>query len=459
MNPNKLFYNIMAFFSDTLWKMETDSLHWTHRIFISCTRLGYKLQDDYRNGVFSASASSLAYTTLLAFVPLLALSFALAKAFGVHNMLAPVLLNFLEPIGSKSKELTETVVGYVDKINVKVLGTVGLAFLLYTAISTIQQIETAFNHLWQIKKPRNFLQKFRDYLSVALVAPLLMVSSIGMTTTIMNNSFILKIEQIEPFGTLLLYAGKIIPYFLVIITFTMIYYLLPNTKVRFRSALAGGVFAGILWETLSWAFAKFLVSTAQYSAIYSGFALVLVFMIWLYFNWMIMLIGVKVAYYSQFPATLRMKVDRDIFAERFKYRLAVTLMYMIGHHHYQGLSRWTLNTITRHLRLPVAPVLETLNALVDDKIILLIREDMTYIPARDLETIKVSELFSAVERQIHGNTVFSNPEFPGSAIDNVITKLDNGIMQSLADETVKSLILSASAAPCTSDKCNSILKV
>jgi|WetSurMetagenome_2_1015567.scaffolds.fasta_scaffold00292_11 membrane protein len=458
MDIKKVYQNCETYFSTTLWQMDTLGLSRAKRCLVTCARLVYKLQDDFQKGVFTTPASSLAYITLLSFVPLIALSFALAKAFGMHNMLAPMLLSFLEPIGPKSTEITTIIIGYVDNINVRVLGAVGLAFLIYTAINTIQQIENAFNRLWQIHKPRSFQQKFRDYLSVLLVAPLLMVSSIGITTTIMSNTIMLKLQQIEPFGTVILYLGKLVPYLLMITAFTMIYYLLPNTKVKFRSALAGGILAGVLWETISWAFAKFLVSTAHYSAIYSGFALALVFMIWLYFNWLVMLIGVKVSYHHQFPATLCMKKDQEIFAERFQYKLALAVIYLIGLHHYRGSGRWTLNSIVAYLGLPVAPVTGVLEALEEKNIILLIKDDMTYIPARDMETISIQDLFMALEKHLHGSDTFSRLECVNPAINDMLSKMDEGAMKSLEGETIKNLILSPGAVACKLNKGNSIPK-
>ena len=445
MDLKKAYHTARTFFSTTLWQLDAAGMSGTRCYLLSLVRLLYKLVDDYKKGVFSVSASSLAYIVLLSFIPVIALSFALAKAFGVHNILAPMLLNFLEPIGPKSREIANSIIGYVDNINVKVLGAVGLAFLLYTAISTIQQVENAFNRMWQISRSRSFLQKFRDYLSILLVTPILMVSSIGITTTIMSNSIIMKLERIEPFGTMIIYSGKLVPYLLIIAAFTMIYYLLPNTKVMFRSALAGGIWAGILWETVSWAFAKFLVSTAQYSAIYSGFAAVLVFMLWLYFNWIVMLIGVKVAYHHQFPATLRIKNDREILTDRFQYKLAIAVMYLIGLHHYRGRNRWTLNALVRHLELPVVPVSEALDALADDNIILLIMDDLSYTPARDIETISMQDILTAVERHLHGKDSFGKLELVNPAITTTLSKLDEGIIKSLEGETVKSLILSPEA--------------
>jgi|WetSurMetagenome_2_1015567.scaffolds.fasta_scaffold08363_6 membrane protein len=447
LNPKKTFATTQTFFNSTLWQLDTSGMSRPRRYLVTWARFAYKIQDDFKKGAYSGSASSLVYTTLLTFVPLLAVAFALSKALGAHNYLAPTLHNFLEPIGPKSSEITNSIINYVDRINVRILGAVGIAFLLYTVTNTVQKIEESFNELWQIKKSRNILQKFRDYLSVLLVGPLLIGVSLGITTTILSNKVVLQLRQIEFFGIIILFLGKLIPFLLIIITFTMIYYLLPNTKVKFRSALIGGIVAGILWQALSWAFAQFLVS-GQYSAIYKGFALILVFMLWLYFNWLIVLIGVKVTFHHQFPATLRLKNDRDMFTEHFKYRLALVIMYLIGLSNYSGSKRWTLNSIVSRLELPVSPVLEVIDGLLDKNILLLIKDDMTYIPARDIETITVREVFSAVEAQLHGHELHGNVECSIPAINGIMEKLDAGMTQSLEGETIKSLVLSPEAVAC-----------
>jgi membrane protein len=447
INPKESFSAAHTFFTSTLWLMDTAGLGRSKRYLVTCARFFYKIAGDFRKEAFTGSAASLVYTTLLTFVPLIAIAFALSKAMGVHNMLAPMLQNFLDPIGPKSKEITDSIVHYVDRINVRVLGVVGLAVLLYTVTSTIQRIEEAFNQLWQIKKSRGFLQKFRDYLSVLLIGPLLIASSLGITTTVLSHKFVVSLRQIEYFGVIIIFLAQLVPFLLMIITFTMIYFLLPNTKVKFKSALVGGTVAGLLWQALSWAFASFLVS-GQYSAIYKGFAVLLIFMLWLYFNWMIVLIGIKVAFHHQYPATLLLKNDDDIFTERFKYRLALVIMYLIGLSYYNGSQRWTLNSLVNRLGLPVGPVLEVIEALLDKNILLLTRDDMTYIPARDIENIKVREVFSAVEAQLHGHEFHDRVECPIPAINSIMEKLDIGMSTSLEGETIKSLVLSPEAVAC-----------
>lgn len=434
---------VESFFAKTLWEIESDGLRRIRRFGITLLRFLYKIQDEYRNGDLTIRASSLVYTTLLTFVPVLAISFAVAKGLGVHKMLAPTVYGFLEPIGDKGVEIADTILDYVENINVKVIGSVGLVLLLYTAINTVQQIESAFNHFWQITRTRDFLRKVRDYLTVLMAGPVLMVAAIGITTTVMHHGIITKLTSIEPFGTAILFLTKVFPYVLIIFAFTLFYYLLPNTRVRISSALAGGVVAGVLWELLSWAFTKFIVSTAKYSAIYSGFAIVLVFMIWLYFNWLIMLMGVKVAFYHQFPAMLRMRQDRAVFSERFKYRLALTIMYLVALHYHQDRPRWTMNALTRYLKIPVAPVLEVLLALQTQKLLLALEEDGTFVPARDIETITVRDVFRAVESGLPGDNLFGHQVCTQPMIEEMIGRMDEGIVRSLSEETVRSLLLAS----------------
>ncbi|HMK43897.1 MAG TPA: YihY/virulence factor BrkB family protein [Dissulfurispiraceae bacterium] len=448
----KMIVSLNSFFEKTLWQIDSGSLKRPRRFGVLLLRLFYKLQNAFQSGELTVRASSLVYTTLLTFVPLLAIAFAVLKGLGVHNMLAPTIYSFLEPLGEKGSEIGDTVLEYVDRINVKVLGTVGLAFLVYTAVNTVQQIETSFNHFWQITRTRSVTRKFRDYLSVLMVGPIMMVAAIGITTSVMNASIVQKLAAIEPFGTALLIIAKLVPYLLVILAFSLLYYLLPNAKVRFGSALVGGAVAGVLWQVLSWSFARVIVSSAQYSAVYSGFAIVLVFMIWLYFNWLIMLTGVKVAFYHQFPAMLRLRMDRSIFSERFKYRLALAVMYYVALHYHQDKKRWGLNALVRELQLPVAPILEVVHALEENKLLLFFPDDATFLPGRDIATIRISDVMAAVEHQMHGDGIFGKHICSSEAIEKIMHRLDVCVLESFSGDTVQSLLTEPEVAACEAEK-------
>jgi membrane protein len=287
--------------SEYVWGDDLRDLAGLHRIAVFIMRILHMLLRELLGGQLNLRAMSLVYTTLLSFVPLLAVSFSVLKAFGVHNTIEPLLLNFLAPLGPKGAEVTKNIIGFVENVDVGVLGSVGFAMLIYTVIALLQKTESAFNFVWQVDHLRSLSQRFSNYLSVILIGPVLIFSAIGLTATIFNTALAQKLVSIEPFGSLILFSGKLAPYFLVCLAFTFIYILIPNTRVQVRAALVGGLIAGGLWETTGWGFAAFIASSSKYAAIYSSFAILILLLIWLYLNWLILLIGSQIAFFVQHP--------------------------------------------------------------------------------------------------------------------------------------------------------------
>ena len=438
-----VFSKLDNFFKTDLWEIEAASSGKFKFSLITILRLLYKIGQEFMNGEISRRASSLVYTTLLAIVPLLAVSFSVLKAFGVHNMLGPFLSNFLAPLGAKGDEMTVRIIGYVDRIHVGLLGAIGLASLFYTVMNTIQQVENAFNYLWEISEQRSLLERFRDYMGALLAGPVLVFAAIGITTSIMNNSVARLITSIEPFGFVLFLAGKLLPYFLIIAAFTLMYYLLPYTKVRLKSAFAGGVAAGILWQAGSWAFARFIVSSTRYSAIYSGFAIILLFMIWLYFNWLILLTGAKISFYHQFPALLRIRDDRILYGEWYIQRLAIIVMYTIGYDYFHGQRRWTFPVLVERFRIPKGVVQSVLGALEKSGLLLRVDSDKTFVPARDIETITLREIVDSVRDEFHGGYMPLNDSPAFTGIEKIMSDLQNAVDNTLSQKTLKELIAPA----------------
>ena len=227
-----------------LWNQRLDRLpRWQAR-FVWLGRLIYALARDLTQGYLTLQAMSLVYTTLLSLVPLLAVSFSVLKGFGVHNQIEPVLLSALAPLGERGTEITRQIIGFVDNMQVGVLGSVGLALLIYTVIVLIQKIEEAFNYTWRVHRPRSFTQRFSRYLSVLLVGPVLFFSALGLTASVRSTAFVQMVMAIEPMGSLLEWAGRLVPFLMISLAFAFVYVFVPNTRVRLRSALIGALAAG-----------------------------------------------------------------------------------------------------------------------------------------------------------------------------------------------------------------------
>ena len=296
---------VKHFLHHSIWLDTVEHAPFYQRTLYTTLRFLHALRRDINEGQLTLYAMSLVYTTLLSLVPLLAVSFSILHAFGVHNQIEPFLLQFLEPLGEKGQEISINVINFVENMDVGVLGAVGLAMLLYTVISTLTKIETAFNFIWRQPKTRSFLRRAADYTSIVLIAPVLVFSALGLIASMSSHTLVQNILSIEPLGSLFISLGQYVPYLLIIIAFTLAYLFMPNTNVSVKAALIGGGIAGVLWKFASWLFALFVANSGNYDAIYSGLAILIFFIIWLNLNWLILLFGAQIAFYIQNPQFLK----------------------------------------------------------------------------------------------------------------------------------------------------------
>ncbi len=352
---------------------------------------------DLAFGQLTLRAMSLVYTTLLSIVPLLALSFSVLKAFGVHNQIEPALQRFLEPLGERGVEVAEQIIAFIGNMNVGVLGSVGLALLLYTAISLVQKIEMSFNYIWHVDEPRSFGARFSSYLSVLLVGPLLVFSALGITAAVTSFGIVRDLMAIEPLGRIAVQLGKLLPYAIIVGLFTFIYLFIPNTRVGFAAALGGALVGGIAWQTAGWGFATFVASSAQYAAIYSGFAILILFMIWIYVSWLIVLVGASVGFYLQHGEYVIAKAGEPALSGRLRERLALSIMQRIGACHLAGGAPLTLEVLTRALRLPAYAIRNSLDLLTAHALLMPTASDpVAWLPAKDLSAISAWDVVDAV---------------------------------------------------------------
>ena len=283
---------------------------------------------DLVNGGLNIRAASLVYKTFLSLVPLLALSFSVLKGFGIHNQMEPFLLKVMEPLGKESPNIVQQLLQFVDNIKVGALGVAGLAVLIYTVISLVEQIELAFNHTWRVNKGRRLSERFRDYLSVILVGPLLIFSAVGLTGALWDNEWIKVLHGIEPLGSVFSLVLEFSPTLILAATFTFLFCFVPNTRVKLHAALVGGIIATILWQLAGVAFASIMVNSKQQVAIYSIFTGLFLFVLWLYIAWFIILLGSNIAYYVQNPQALPPTHDQltGQTSAQSKYLIAVAIL-------------------------------------------------------------------------------------------------------------------------------------
>lgn len=384
---------------DWIWADDYNDKGGLFRALIFLLRLLVAIVRDVAHGELTLRATSLVYTTLMSFVPLLAVSFSVLKGFGVHNFLDQVLYELLAPLGSKGLEIGNNILGFIENIKVGVLGAVGIVFLLFTVISLIQKIETAFNFVWRIERLRSVGQRFSDYLSVVFVGPMLVFMAIAITASINNNTIVQSITAIEPFGALFVVAGKLVPFLFVILAFTFVYSFLPNTRVQLKSAFAGGVVAGTMWQALSLSFATFVESFTNFSAIYSGFAIIIVLLIWLYIGWFILLLGGSVAYYVQFPSMMRFARNQLVISGQQRESIGLSMMLLITEHFTKNVPLLSESELANRLHIPENVATEIIDDLINGALIKATMDEPTsYIPARDIRQISIFDILSVLRK-------------------------------------------------------------
>ncbi|MDP6566875.1 MAG: YihY/virulence factor BrkB family protein [Alphaproteobacteria bacterium] len=429
-----------------IWHDDLSGLPWWRAWPALALRMAAAIGRDLAKGQLTLWAMSLVYTTLLSLVPLLAISFSILKGFGVHNQIEPMLLGLLEPLGEKGVEITERIIEFVDNVKVGVLGSLGFALLFYTVISLMQKIERAFNNVWHVVRERTFGQRFRDYLSVLVIGPALIFAAVGIGASVMSLSIVGTLASIEPLGSLIRLAGKLIPFLMIAGAFAFMYAFMPNTKVRPRAALTGGLVAGLMWNLLGWVFASFVVGSAKYTAIYSTFATLVFFMIWLYVGWLILLIGANIAFYIQHPAYLRGIGGVNRLSHRAREKLALVVATLIARNHYGQRPAWTTEDLSQHLRARNDPVADVLAALERAGLIKATADEPpTFLPARPFEEVEVPEVLAAVRHGSVGGDL-SHEHIPAPAdIDGLVSAYEESIGAALAGRTLKQLAQAALA--------------
>jgi membrane protein len=385
----------------------------------------------YRDDVLSLQAMSLTYTTLLSLIPFLAVMFSVLKAFGVQNAIEPLLAQILQPLGPNSAEITSRVIRFVENIRVGILGGVGLAMLFYTVVSLVATIEDALNQIWRLPRSRSWGQRFTTYLSVVLVGPVLIFTAFALTASAQSYWLVERLTQIQFVSDLFTLATRVIPFVLLCATFTFVYKLLPYTKVPLSSALIGGATAAVLWQLVGTGFAAFVANSAHYAAIYSSFAVMIVFLIWLYVGWLIVLLGAEVTYFHHHPYAFVREALHAGKGHRFQEWLALAALVEIARRHLAGTPPW--QPVELASRLGVSSVENLVDEFVRTGILLRSAEPPGIALARPAENVTVKEILDIIADT-------DVPELQdGGLIADVLAKRDQAVENAMEGTSLKTL--------------------
>ena len=382
-------------------------------------------------------ASALSFTTILSIVPLFALTFAVLKGFDVQNKVEPYLL---EQVAAGSEEIVDNIITYINNTNMTSMGAIGLATLIVTAIMLLGNIEEAFNVIWGVKGTRSLHRKFSDYLSVLLSGPILMLAAISITTTLQSQSIVRWLLQTSYLGDLLLLFFRLAPYVSVWLALFFLYIFLPNTKVRAKSAMIGGILAGTVWQLAQWGYLYFQVGVGKYNAIYGTMAVLPIFMVWIYTSWAIVLFGVEVVSAHQNIKTFRHEFRTPQLSNAMIELLSLSILQEIATAFHYGTPPLTKERLAEILGIPVRMTKELLVQLMElGFVIRADGEKASYHPARELEQVSVNDVLAGLNS--YGNRVWIEQIASQEELSHdILNRANDAAEAALSGLTLKDLI-------------------
>ena len=407
------------------------------RLVATVMRYIYAVLRDIFSGQLTMRAMSLVYTTLLSIVPLLAFSFAVLKGLGIHQKLEEQMYLFLEPLGERGIQITDSVMALVHNVNGRVLGGVSLAFFLWTAISMVQKIEESLNYVWYVSESRSFAKRFTEYMFVLMIGPLAIVIALGMITALQNQDVVKYLLENDIVGPLFVATSKLTPYFIVSGVFAFLYWFMPNTRVRFLPAIVGGLAGGFIWASMVVIFTTFVATASARQAVYASFAIAIVTLIWLYLNWLILLIGAQLAFYVQNPAYLRIGRQEPRLSNSMRERLALNIMLLVGRAFREPGEKLPVQALSDALQIPslaLAPVIDDL----ESKGLLTANEKGELLPAREMTRIRLGDILEVVRGE--GETGSYREPTWEPYVDSLGRTLDEAALSAVGEMTLSELV-------------------
>jgi len=398
------------------------------------SRLGRAAVHKYYTDLLGMRAAALSYWTLLSLVPFLAVTFSVLKAFGVDNLIDAFLLEALEPLGSGRTEITNRIIGFVSNAEAGVLGAAGVAGLFYTVVSLIGNIEEALNQIWRAQPGRAWARRYSEYLGLLLVGPVLMFAMLALIASAQSYWWVQGLIEIRVFGPMIALFTRVLPFFFLWGGFTVLYKTMPSADVRLRSALFGAAIAAILWQLTGMAFTAFIADSVNYTALYSGFAVVVVFFVWLNLAWWIVLLGGMVAYLHQHAVVFMRGWPAEMPDFAFEEWLVLAALSDIGRRYLSRGSLATESELSDRLGVPLAQIERVIDKCVRRGLLLRSAEPRGISLGRAPEDISSAEILETVRGEL------IVPSLNSDAVAELLRSRDTVLRQGLAGITLKNLV-------------------
>jgi len=445
-NIKNLLLKVKSFVLFDIWKTEIDEISFVKKISIKLLRTFSLAFKGYNEDKIKLRASALTFYSVLSVVPIMAMLFGIAKGFGFEEKFQILLQENMKG----QEEVAQWLINFSGNMlnNVKggwIFG-VGLVFLLWSVLQVLGNIENTFNSIWQVNQGRVFFRKFSDYFSIMLVAPILILlsSSIQIYIVDMANSLSTDTIIISFVHSFLFFLIKLIPYVIIWLLFTFIYMVMPNTKVKFGSALFAGIIAGTIFQLLQWGYIHFQVGVSKYNAIYGSFAALPLFLVWLNWSWLIVLFGAEISFSAQNHHQYEYETDIKRLNLKTRFLISIYILHYIINNFKKDKPALTSQEISKNLKIPVRLVRILTYELIEcellaETIINNKVKETALLPAKDINTITISDVKNRISKNGSEFNFIDSDKTTLNAISDLLQKADELVEKSIVNKLIKDI--------------------
>ena len=402
---------LLTFFKTGIWEIQLKNLSPIEAFSIKYLRIILLASRGFVRDNCQKTASVLTYYSLLNVVPVVAVAFAMAKGFGLEKLIEKQILEMAEKANWQA-DITNQIISFshnlLNQAKGGLIAGVGIVLLLWTVISIMGKIEESLNEIWEIKKPRTLIRKFSDYMAMMILGPVLLIISSSATILVASQVKVIvdKIAVLGVFSKVIFLLLNLLPYASIWVLFTMLYLIMPNTKIPIRSAILGGVAAGTIAQIVQWIYIKFQIGVASYGAIYGSFAALPLFLGMLQMSWMIVLFGAEIANADEHYETFGFHPDYSGMSVSSKKILMLRIFHLLTKKFSLGEKPLSAHQIAHALEIPVRLVRQFLHELSDVGLVVEtakgIKGEVAFQPGRTIENITVK--FALDEYEKYGTT-------------------------------------------------------
>jgi len=418
---------LRTFFKEEIWHHDLTSKSRRRTFLIRQSRIYILAFKGFFEDRAAVRAAGLTYFTMLSIVPVFAIAFAVARNFGFEGILHNFINNNMQDQGEVMEWVTKMVDTLLLETKEGVIAGIGGVILFWSVIQVLNNIEAAFNDIWQIRKARSPMRKFSDYLAIMILTPF----AIGL-----SGSFMVKIQsaatEFELFKPLIVMLIKSVPYISMWILFTIVYIVMPNTKVKFRYALIAGIFAGTVALIFQSLYRDLQIGVMRWGTLYGTIAFIPLFLMWLQITWLIVLMGAELCFAYQNIENYEFEENALNLSHNNKRILTLLISYHIIKNFEEGGEPWSSDTLSHELGIPIRLVNELVYELVEAGILAEMAannpKDRSYLPAIDINQITVEYVYSRMELMGGDHMVVTETDQL-----NRITKIHEHILHSIRE--------------------------